>query len=119
MPSMRKNHPENPADGSLAVPRLRLARLIGNLGPARRPRKPGEKLQGRPPSAAARQFIHLRCRRCRGEALEVVAGLFRARGLRLTPYGYNVATATELHVDDEIVQCLDCGETCSILRFVR
>jgi hypothetical protein len=76
--------------------------------PGRVPHTPGE-----------RRHVHLWCRRCGGTALEVVAGLFRASGLRLTPYGYDLGAAAELRVDDEIVQCLDCGETTTILPFLR
>ena len=91
-----------------------------NTGIPRRPIESGGMLQGRSPYLATeRRFTRLWCRRCRSQALEVTAGLFRARGLRLTPHGYDLSEATELRVDDEIVRCLDCGETCSILRFLR
>jgi hypothetical protein len=57
--------------------------------------------------------------RCRSKTgLEIIAGSFRANGVRLVSGCWDLRMATELSTDDEIVRCLDCGHVFALTQIL-
>jgi hypothetical protein len=50
------------------------------------------------------------------DGLALIAGTFRAEGVRFVRGHFNLRDATVLTTDDEVLRCLDCGATFSITR---
>jgi hypothetical protein len=50
------------------------------------------------------------------DGLALIAGTFRAEGVRVVRGRFDLREATNLTTDDEVLRCLDCGSVFSINR---